>query len=523
MSNIEQNKIKLAKGIGRREFLKKTSLGAGCAAIGLATQGFSSSPLYAKGNKHLIAAIGAEPPSLDPHALEQRIPQTITWNIYEGLVDRNHQGMIVPGLAESWMRIDSKTVRFKLRSGVKFHNGEPFNADAAVFSINRIIDPNTKSQWIGVVNTIIGAKKVDNLTVDVFTKAPDPIFLSRLWAIVMMAPNWTKEVGKQVGSQTNGTGAYKLVDWKRNLQVELAANDQYWGGVPDVKEVTVRIIGEDSTRFQAVKTGELDIYLGPMPDHLPELPTFQAGLAQSFSFVRLSTMKGSKVLDPRVRQAMNYAVNKEAILEKLHHGQGKILPGQISSPEMFGYNDHLQAYPYDLDKAKSLVNAAGAKGLEIDYVASNKRYAGDAIEAQAIAGMLEQAGLKINLKLSDPQSWVRFGDRNQTPVPPSCWYVRHDNMLFDADRTMGSYYTDESPYSAYHNDKIRGLFERARTEMNVQRREFMYEEAFKIGSQQDPVALFLFQHADLWALTKRTKFSPLPDGRLLIKTITLDN
>ena len=124
---------------------------------------------------------------------------------------------------------------------------------------------------------------------------------------------------------------------------------------------------------------------------------------------------------------MNYAVDKELILQQLHAGLGTVSPGQLSAPGMFGYNPNLAPYPYDLDRAKSLLAEAGAEGLEVDYVGPKGRYAGDAILNQAIAEMLEQAGLKVNLNLLDPQSWVRFGDRNQTPVPPSCWYLVHSN------------------------------------------------------------------------------------------------
>ncbi len=520
---VSKKRLNEKVALSRRQFLKLTAAGTSSLAVSSGLGGIllaKSPPVLAQGASNLVVAVGAEPPSLDPQALEQRIPQTITWNIYEGLVDRDEQGQIIPWLAESWEHIDDTTTRFKLREGITFHNGEAFNADAAVFSVNRIIDPELASQWIGVVGTIKVATKVDDMTIDIETNDVDPIILGRVYAIAMMSPGWTQEMGEEVASATNGTGAYTLKNWHRNVQVELEANEDYWAGAPEIKSATIRIIGEDSTRFQSVKTGEIDLYLGPLPDHLPELPQFVAAPAQEFSMVRLSNMEGSAIIDPRIRQAMNYAVNKEVILEQLHAGLGQILPGQLSAPEMFGFNPNLEPYPFDLDQAKSLIAEAGAEGLEIDYVGPKGRYAGDAILNQAIAEMLEDAGLKINLNLVDPQSWVRFGDRNQTPVPPSCWYLVHSNFLFDADRTVSSYYTDESPFSAYHNGEIRTLFEAARTELDVTKREQMYHQAFEIG-REDPPAIFLLQLVDLWALTARTQFTPRPDGRLLIRTLSL--
>ena len=520
---VSKREFKRKAALSRRQFLKLSAAGGGSLAVSSGLGGIllaRSAPVFAQGDSNLVAAVGAEPPSLDPQAIEQRIPQMITWNIYEPLIDRDDQGMTIPWLAESWEQIDDRTTRFKLREGISFHNGEPFNADAAVYSVNRIIDPELASQWIGVVGTIKQATKVNDMAIDIETHDVDPILLGRLTALAMMAPGWTQEVGDEVSSTTNGTGAYKLRNWHRNVQVELESNEDYWGGAPSIKSATLRIIGEDSTRFQSVKTGEIDIYLGPLPDHLPELPKFEAPLAQEFSMVRLSNLEGSTIADPRVRQAMNYAVDKELILQQLHAGLGTVSPGQLSAPGMFGYNPNLEPYPFDLDQAKSLLAEAGAEGLEIDYVAPKGRYAGDAILNQAIAEMLEQAGLKVNLNLLDPQSWVRFGDRNQTPVPPSCWYLVHSNSLFDADRTVSSYYTDESPFSAFHNDEIRTLFEAGRVELDVAEREKIYHRVFELG-REDPPAIFLLQLVDLWALTERTQFKPRADGRFIIRTMSL--
>ncbi|MFC2023468.1 ABC transporter substrate-binding protein [Chloroflexota bacterium] len=469
----------------------------------------------------LVIAVSSEPQSLDPQAIELRTPQVITSNIYEALVNRQRDGSIIPWLAESWEQVDPLTLRFKLRPGVKFHNGEPFNADSVVYSMDRILNPEFASQFSGFFGNITGATKVDDLTVDINTSAPDAVLLSRLYMFQMMAPKWTEEAGDLVASTANGTGPYKFVDWQRNVEIDLVRNDDYWGGTPEIDSAKIRIIGEDSTRMQALITGELDLYLGPLPDQLDELPKYASALAPVYSFLRLSTFPDSTVADPLVRQAMNYAIDKEQLLEQLHAGLGKVLQGQITSAEVFGFNPNLQPYPYDLDKAKALLEEAGAVGLELEYIGPKGNYTGDAIEAQAIAEMLNQAGFKVNLNLVDTQTWIRYGDRAQTSPPPAIWYVRHDNLLFDSDRTTSGYYTDETTFSSYYNPETIPLVEAARSELDEEKREKIYWEIYEIG-RENPTGVFLFQHVDLWGMSERLNFEPRPDGRPLIFEMSFD-
>jgi peptide/nickel transport system substrate-binding protein len=512
----------LLAACGATETAEPTATSAPAEPTATAAPAATATPAVVKADQTVVLAVGSEPPSLDPQAIELRVPQTITDNVYEQLVDRTMEGELVPHLAEAWERVNDTAMRFKLREGVTFHNGEPFNADAVVYSVERIIDPDLQSQRMGTVGTIVGATKVDDMTVEIHTDGPDAILLARLFMLPIMSPGWTEEVGDAVSSTTNGTGPYKVIDWKRNVVVEMQANENYWQGAPKIPYANVRIIGEDSTRMQSLVTGELDIYLGPLPDQLPNLPKYESAYAPAFSLIRLSNYPGSAVKDPLVRQAMNYAVDKETLLSQLHRGMGRILDGQLTSPDFFGYNPNLKPYPYDLDRAKSLLAEAGAEGLTVDIVGPRGRYPNDAVECQAIADMLEKAGLKVDLSLVDVQSWVRFGNRDETPEPPAGWYLQHDNNLFDADRTVSGYYTDLSSWSAYQSEENLALIEQARVEMDPEAREKIYWQIYENG-REDPIAVFLFQDVDLWAMSKRISYTPRPDGRALIYNMSLSS
>ena len=488
----------------------------GAARVGSSATGAPATT----GRAAAVLAIGSDPTSLDPQAVEEGNERAVNDNVYETLINRDAEEKIVPWLAESWTQPDATTWRFKLRQGVTFHNGEPWNADAAVFSVKRIISPELKSQFAANLGTIADAKKVDNLTFDLVTKQPDPSLLARLFSIRMMAPQWTASAGTQVSSTTNGTGPYKVTSWQRGVTVELVANDGYWGGAPKIKTAQVRVIPEDQTRLSALQRGEVDLVRGLLPEQLAQAPASGTALGPQYSFLRLSNLSGSIVADKRIRQALNYAVDKEALLKQLHGGQGQVLPGQLAGKEMFGFNPNLQPYPYDPDKAKSLLAAAGAQNLSIEIVGTQGRWQADGLEAQAIGGMLNKVGVQTKVTLQNFQQWLKIADRGQTPNTPSVLYIQHDNTLFDADRTVSGFYSDAGSFSAYKNPEIDPLITQARAETDVKKREQLYWRIFELG-REDPPMIFLLQVADAWGMTKRLQWKPVPDGRALFKDMAL--
>ena len=464
----------------------------------------------------VVLAIGSDPTSLDPQAVEEGNERAVNDNVYETLINRDADERIVPWLAESWSEVDETTLRFQLRPGVTFHDGEPFNADAAVFSVKRIISPELKSQFAANLATIADAVKVDDLTFDLVTNEPDPILLARLFSVRMMAPEWTETIGADVVTTTNGTGPYMVTGWTRGVAVNLAANASYWGGAPAIASATVRVIPEDQTRLAALQTGEVDLVRGLLPEQLAQAPATASALGPQYSFIRLSNMEGSVVADKRIRQALNYAVDKETLLAQLHGGEGRLLQGQLAGPEMFGFNPDLEPYPYDPEAAKALLAEAGADNLAIEIVGTQGRWAADGLEAQAIGGMLEQAGITVKVSLVNFQQWLKLADRLQTPNSPPVLYIQHDNTLFDADRTVTGYYSDTGSFSMYTNPEIDPLIAEARSELDEAKREQLYNEIFAIG-RDDPPMIFLLQVADVWGLSDRITWTPVPDGRALFK------
>ncbi|MEA2949689.1 MAG: peptide/nickel transport system substrate-binding protein, partial [Alphaproteobacteria bacterium] len=251
----------------------------------------------------ITIALGSEPTTLDPQVSDDGSERAINDNVYETLVARSLKGELVPGLAEG-MPVQSGTDswRFKLRPGIKFTNGEPFNADAVVYSVKRIVDPKFNSQQISYFAAITDARKVDDLTVDVITKGPDPILPARMYWMKMVPP--IAAASPDFIQSPVGTGPYKLVKWARGSSIQLAKNDAYWGGAPTIDGVSYRFIGESGTRLAGLMAGEFDIITNLLPEFTERAPKAKvvSGLEQPIMI--LSAVSGV-TQDERVRQALN--------------------------------------------------------------------------------------------------------------------------------------------------------------------------------------------------------------------------
>ena len=234
----------------RRDALRV--LGLTAAAAGL----HAGAPVAAAPTGEAKIGLAAEPNTFDPHLTVGRNTQIFIANVYDGLTARDVQGNLVPALAESWKRLNATTWQFALRKGVKFHNGDDFNADSVKFTLDRATNPETKATISSELSTIAGTEVVDAFTVNVATRTPDfllPVRLGELFGL-MLSPKHTNAAGKEaIAVKPNGTGPFKLVTWAKNERLVLEANDQYWRGAPKVKTIVVRPILEDAARIAALQ------------------------------------------------------------------------------------------------------------------------------------------------------------------------------------------------------------------------------------------------------------------------------
>ncbi|MCL5264680.1 MAG: ABC transporter substrate-binding protein, partial [Chloroflexi bacterium] len=360
-------------------------------------------------------------------------------HIFDSLVWRDENMKIQPDLAESWKLINDTTWEFKLRKGVKFQDGEPFNAAAVKFTFDRAMDPATKStdqvvKFVGLDRVEI----VDDYTVRLITKAPAPTMLTRLSIFWILPPKYYSENSPEVvASKPVGSGPWKFVEWVKNDHITLEANTEYWKGAPSIKTLVFRPIPEVGTRIAELKSGGVDIAPTIPPDQAKSVETATTRLEGIEGgrrvFIGFHVTKGSPMEDKRVRQALNYAVDVDAIAKALLGGYGKrrftaVMPADADPA--------LKPYTYDPAKAKQLLAEAGyPNGFETVLDSPMGRYVKDKEVAQAVADYLTKVGVKTTVK---PLDWATYAGQMLMARKTDPLFLLGWSGLFDPVVDMGA-------------------------------------------------------------------------------------
>jgi peptide/nickel transport system substrate-binding protein len=478
----------------------------GASASGKAVQGAS-----------VTLTINGEPTTLDPQARDDGNLRDVDDNIYEKLVTRSPDGSkLEPWLAASLpTHINPTTWEFKLRQGVKFTDGEPFDANSAVYSIKRIIDKKFNSELASSVSTIVDAKAVDQYTLDVITNSPDPILPSRMYFIAMMAPNNSSPAQTPIG-----TGPYKLQTWAHGDHITLVANPDYWGTKPSITTATFNYPQESGTRLAQLLSGKTDLVTNLLPTDAKQAPQLLVAPGQNESLMILNAESGVTA-DLKVRQAMNYAVDSAQLAKKLFDGYATPESCQIMDKSWFGYNPSLQPMSYDLNKAKQLIQQAGATGKTVNMVAdASGRWLEDRDIAQAVAQAWRAIGLKVNVQLLQFNQYL---DKlfNQ-PQRPDAIILYTDNSLFDADRTVTTYYAHGGSGASNTDPQIVQLADQARSNLDTTSRLQEYNQIMQIGCDQ---ALFWFglHVQDLYGASKRVHWTPRADSQIYVADMSVSS
>lgn len=466
----------------------------------------------------VTVAMGSEPTSLDPQLVQDGGEWTVNDNIFETLLVRTADGHLQTGLAaEMPKQINPTTWRVKLRPGIKFTDGEPLNADAVAFSVNRIVDPNFKSRQLPFFSAIAKAEKVDDLTLDVTTKGADPAVLTRLYYLKIVPPQASQ--APDFASKPVGTGPYRFVEWIKGQKIVLDRNPDYWSAKPEVERITFRFIKEPGTRLSGLKAGEFDFIHNLLPEFVKDVPQAVNTTGPLLTMIELDSRKSAGVTaDVRVRRALNLAVDKNALAQSLFEGFASVADGQILEPGWFGYSPDIKAYPYDPEAARKLLKEAGAEGATIDIYGSNGRWLKDREITEAVAGFWEAIGLKVNVHIVEFSEYL---DRlNDQKARPQTIFIGHSNQLFDADRTVSAYLEPGRSGASNDNAEIGDLIKAARNETDVNKREDLYRRIGQI-THDDALFVFLLYQKDIFGLSKSLRWQPRSDGKVLIKDVSL--
>jgi peptide/nickel transport system substrate-binding protein len=463
------------------------------------------------GAQEIVIALGSEPTTLDPQVREDGGERAVNDNVYETLMARTPDGKLVAGLAAAEPKlVDPKTWEVKLRPGIKFHNGEPFNADAVVHSVKRIMDPGFKSEQISFFSTIKDAKKIDDLTVQIVTDGPDPILPGRLYWMKMVPPKHSKD--PKFAESPVGTGPYKFVKWNRGQNVILEASPDYWDAKPTIKKVTYRFVSDSGTRLAGLMAGEFDLITNLLPEFTKKVPQGIHILGLEHPIMILNA-DGGPTKDVRVRQALNYAVDKKALAEGLFEGFAQVAQGQLLSPSFFGFNKQVGPYPYDPEKAKALLKEAGAAGAAIEVIGTAGRWLKDREMVEAVAGYWEAVGLKPKVRIFEFNEYLnRLFDRK---TRADAIFVVSSNELMDADKSFSAYYKAGGVGSSNTDKDLATMIDLARTETDVAKRTGLYNQAVKRAFDQ-AYFVWLLNIEDVYGLSKRLAWPGRVDAKMLV-------
>ena len=476
------------------------------ALVAVTGLGSTAAPPTGAPKGTLTIAQGIDADTLDPYVTSSSAVWSITLNVYDTLLTRDRQGKLEPGLAVSYRPLNDTTWQIKLREGVRFHNGEPLDANAVRFSLMRMLDPAVKSVFASSLDTVARVDVVDPLTVNVITKAPDPILPSRLCMQQgqIVPPGYAKDAGTEgLAKRPVGAGPYRFVSWRKDEAITLEAVPDHWRK-PRIARVVFKPVPEGASRVAAVKTGAVDLATAIPPIDFAGIQkgerTTGIEVTSNRAFLlNLDTLTFKPFQDKRVRQALNYAVDKDAIVKNTLNGYGRLLATSVI-PEAFGYNPNLKPYPYDPARARRLLADAGyANGFDVGFDTTIGRYPQDKEIAEVVAGQLAKVGVRATVQGFE---WGAFYDGVRAKKRAPIHDIGMSTELFDADNTMSLHFKKGTIWSRWDNPEFDRLVTLARTTLPERARREALWKAGEIQHDEAPM-IFLHQITYLYGVAKR--------------------
>ena len=504
-------------------------------------------PQFADANTLRLARSG-DALTLDPHSQNEGPTHNLNHQIYEPLVRRHIDGSLIPTLATSWKITDDPTIwEFKLRPNVKFHDGTPFTAEDVVFSLKRAALPNSDHK--GLLTAVDNVSKIDDLTVHVKTKGPNPLLPQNLTNLFMMSKAWSEknkvEAPQNFANKeetfavrnTNGTGAYQLVTREPDVKTVLRRNDNYWGKGTyplEVSELVYTVIKSAPTRVAALLSGEVDLVQDmPVQDIArvsstqglrvnagPENRSIFLGLNIGDPELKFSDVKGKNPFaDKKVRQAMNMIIDREAI-KKVVMADQSIPAGSIIPPFVNGYTKELDAIPArDVAKAKALMTEAGyPNGFGVTLHCPNDRYLNDEKICQAAVGMLGQIGIKVTLDARSKSIHFPELQKRQIDFYLLGWGV----PPYDSDYILTFlYHTQKDKFGGwnatrYSNADIDAKIQSLSTEVNLDKRNKTIADIWAV-LQPELAYVAIHNQVNAWGMKSALDVKVHPDNTLWVK------
>jgi peptide/nickel transport system substrate-binding protein len=518
--------------------------------LAAATIAMAASVISPASSQTLRYANQGELKSLDPYTLKESTTIAHHAHVYEGLVTRDKDLKIAPGLAESWETLDPTHWRFHLRRNVKFHNGDPFTADDVLFSAERV--RANGSNFLSNVPADAKFVKVDDYTVDVMLDSPNPILTSQWDGWFIMDKKWCEENNAVVPTPAsattpsyaslheNGTGPFMIESHQPGVKTVFKAYPNWWGKPEhNLKEIIFTPIASASTRVAALLSGEVDV-IEPVPIQDiervnasgiakvmtgPELRTIFLGMDQVRDELLYSSVKGKNPFkDIRVREAFYKAIDIDLIQKRVMRGLSTPSALMIA-PQLFLLSKDFARPKFDPDEAKKLLTEAGyPDGFEITMDCPNDRYVNDSAICQAVVGMLARVGVKVELLAQPKQQYfakvlkpggfkTSFYLLGWTPASSDAHNVLHDIMGCRGDENDPT--RGEANLGGYCNRQMDAIADKVLIETDTAKRNELIKQAFEIGIK-DYGYIPLHQQALAWGVSNKVKLFQRADNEVLL-------
>lgn len=472
--------------------------------------------------------------TMDPHAQNEGPTHTLNHQIYDSLVQRDMSGAMIPSLATEWAALSENpnVWRFKLRQNVTFHNGAAFDSEDVVFSINRAMADGSEMKEL--LSSVQDVRAVDAYTVDIETKGANPLLVNNLTNMFMMDKSWSEandvmtphDVAKGETNfatmNTNGTGAFMLVSRAVDEKTVLKANPNYWGKdiYPNqVTEIIYTPIQSSATRVAALLSGDVDL--------IQDVPVQDLGRVESSSGLKLATAAQNRVIffgvnttkgptaDLRVRQAMNIAINRDAIKQVVMRGQSDPT-GVIMPPFVNGWTEKLNEYPkYDLDEAKALMQEAGyGDGFSIVLNCPNDRYVNDEAICQAAVGMMAQIGIKVTLDAKPKAQHFPIAKGGESDFYMLGWGVPTFDSHYIFNFLVHTQTENRGSWNptGFSNADVDAMIVSLESETNLNKRD---ETIAKIWAEVQTAQIYLPIHNQVlnWGMSENINFDVQPEDQ----------
>ncbi len=508
------------------------NLGLGALALALAAHALAAD---------LKVGLSADVTAIDPHYHNLTPNNNVAAHLFGYLVQRNEKSQLEPSLATEWKTVDPLTWEFKLRRGVKFHDGSEFTAADVVASVERVPTvPNSPSPFTAYTKQIKEMVVVDPYTIRFKTATPYPLMPSDMTQVAIISKAAAKASTEEFnsGKAAIGTGPYKLVRYTKGDRIELARNDAWWGGKTPWEQVTLRLLPQDAARVAALLSGDVQVIEGVPPADVANLRrdkrvNVYRTVADRLIYLHLDsnrdvspfvTDKAGKPLDrnplkdPRVRLAMSKALNRPAIVGKVMEGEA-VMSGQLVPEFLFGSSKNLKVQPFDAAGAKKLLAEAGyPDGFGLTIHAPNNRYVNDSKIAQTVAQMLTQVGIdtKVVAMPSAPYfaqatdlkfSFMLLGWSTGTGEASSS--LKALLMTYNKDKGYGT-----ANRGRYSNAKVDALTEDALQTVDDVKREAYLQRATELAIGDTGIIPLHFQ-VNLWATRDGITYVPRTDENTL--------